>query len=213
MVPACLASILLALGATTPPAATSPGPAPAPLAAAVGRTSPLAHTFSIVARDPATGELGQAAGGDIRGKQSAAQIVVRAKSTGKPWQDRIFDLRVEDHPLPLQELRRLVRLRRACNLEDEGDNFIAANRTVEALDAYERAMKLAPEVVELKFWAAVSMYTNRRADEARTLFREVFAQERRWVELVPRLARAGLFPRDPKVISDVQALGNPAAPW
>jgi len=148
-------------------------------------------------------EAAEKAGGDIRGRQSAALIVVRAESTGKPWMDRLFDLRVEDSPDPLKELRRLVRLRRAYNFEDQGDNFIAEKKTKDALEAYEAAAKLAPEIVELQFWAAVSMYTNERKPEALKLFREVFSKEARWADLVPRLAKAGLFPDDPKQIDEV----------
>ena len=148
-------------------------------------------------------EAAQKAGGDIRGKQSAAILVVRGQPTGKPWMDRIFDLRVEDAVDPLKELRRLMRLRRAYNLEDAGDNFIAEKKPVEALKAYEEAAKLAPEVVELQFWAAVSMYTNDRKPEALKLFRQVFSKEGHWADLVPRLAKAGLFPDDPKQIDEV----------
>jgi uncharacterized Ntn-hydrolase superfamily protein len=153
-------------------------------------------------------EAAQAAGGDIRGKQSAAIVVVKAQSTGKPWADRVMDLRVEDHPEPLKELRRLMRLRRAYNLEDAGDNFISEKKTEEAMKAYEEAMKLAPDVVELQFWAAVSMYTNNREAEGLALFKKVFAQEKRWIDLVPRLAKVGLFPDDPKKIAEVQAQGK-----
>ena len=149
-------------------------------------------------------EAGQKAGGDIRGKQSAAIVVVKAQSTGKPWADRLFDLRVEDSTDPLKELRRLIKLRRAYTLEDEGDNFIAAKKPDEAMKAYEEAMKLAPDVVELQFWAAVSMYTNGREPEALKLFREAFSREKQWVDLVPRLAKVGLFPDDPKKIDEVQ---------
>jgi uncharacterized Ntn-hydrolase superfamily protein len=149
-------------------------------------------------------EAGQEAGGDIRGKQSAAIVIVRAQSTGKPWADRIMDLRVEDHAEPITELRRLVRLRRAYNLEDQGDNWIAEKKPDQALEAYAEAAKLAPEVVELQFWAAVSMYTNGREKEALATFHRVFARERRWVDLVPRIAKVGLFPNDPKKIAEVQ---------
>jgi uncharacterized Ntn-hydrolase superfamily protein len=151
-------------------------------------------------------DAAQAAGGDIRGRQSAAIVVVRAASTGKPWADRLFDLRVEDHPQPLQELRRLVRLRRAYLREDAGDEFIAAHMPDSALAAYADAARLAPDVVELRFWAAVSMYTSGREAEARKVFRAVFAAEPRWVDLVPRLARVGMFPDDPKKIDDVVRL-------
>lgn len=149
-------------------------------------------------------EAGQKAGGDIRGQQSAAILIVKAQPSGKPWADRIMDLRVEDSDQPIRELRRLVRLRRAYNLEDQGDNFISEKKTAEALKAYEEAAKLAPEVVELQFWAAVSMYTNDRKPEALKLFREVFARGGEWAELVPRIAKAGLFPNDPKQIEEVQ---------
>jgi len=133
-------------------------------------------------------------------------VVVKPKSTGKPWADRTFDLRVEDAENPLKELRRLIRLRRAYNLEDQGDNFIAEKKPAEALVAYEQAAKLAPEIVELQFWAAVSMYTNDRKPEANKLFRQVFTKEPVWADLIPRLSKVGLFPADPKAVEEVMKL-------
>jgi uncharacterized Ntn-hydrolase superfamily protein len=152
-------------------------------------------------------------GGDIRGRQSAAILVVKGVSTGKPWVDRVMDLRVEDHPQPLVELRRLVQLRRAYNESDAGDNAIAAKDPVGALKHYEEAARLAPEVVELQFWAAISMYTNGREAEARTIFTRVFTRERRWADLVPRLAKVGLFPDDAAKVAEVVALAPKGAPW
>jgi len=150
-------------------------------------------------------EAGQKAGGDIRGMQSAAILIVKPVSTGKPWNDKVMDLRVEDSPHPLAELKRLMRLRRAYDLEDQGDNFISEKKPEEALKAYEEASKLAPDVVELNFWAAVSMYTNGRAPEGLALFKKVFAAEPQWVDLVPRLAQVGLFPNEKAKIAEVQA--------
>jgi uncharacterized Ntn-hydrolase superfamily protein len=158
-------------------------------------------------------DAAQKAGGDIRGRQSAAILVVKAQSSGKPWADRLFDLRVEDSPEPLAELRRLVRLRRAYNEEDAGDNAISEHRSEEAMRRYEQAMKLAPDVVELQFWAAVSMYTNGREREALPLFHKLFAKEARWVPLVARLPKAGLFPDDPKKVAEVQAQATKGAKW
>jgi uncharacterized Ntn-hydrolase superfamily protein len=149
-------------------------------------------------------EAGEKAGGDIRGRQSAAILIVKAQSTGKPWMDKVMDLRVEDSEQPLKELRRLMRLRRAYNLEDQGDTYISEKKPDEALKAYEGAANLAPEIVELQFWAAISMYTNGRKDEALKTFRTVFARERQWVDLIPRLAKVGLFPDDAKQIEEVQ---------
>lgn len=154
-------------------------------------------------------EAAEREGGDIRGRQSAAIVVVKGQSSGKPWVDRTMDLRVEDHPQPLVELRRLMRLRRAYNAEDAGDNFIAAGKTAEALKAYEEAAKLAPDVVELQFWAAVSMYTGGREAEGRATFRRVFAKEQRWVDVIPRLAKVGLFPDDAAKVRDVTMLASP----
>jgi uncharacterized Ntn-hydrolase superfamily protein len=149
-------------------------------------------------------EAAEKAGGDIRGRQSAAMVIVKATSSGKPWNDYVINLRVEDHPRPLEELRRLITLRRAYNSKDAGDNFTTEKKTAEAAAAYAEAMKLAPDVVELQFWAAVTMYTTGQTREALDLFRKVFEREQRWVALVPRLAKVGLFPDDPKKIEEVQ---------
>jgi len=149
-------------------------------------------------------EAAQHVGGDIRGQQSAALLVVKAESSGKPWKDWVYNLRVEDSPEPLPELRRLVRLQRAYNLNMRGDDLITEKKMVEAMRAYEESARLAPEVVELQFWAALTMYTNERRHEGLALFRDVFKRERRWVDLIPRLAKAGLFPDDPAQIAEVQ---------
>ena len=151
-------------------------------------------------------EAAEKAGGDIRGRQSAAMVVVKPQGSGKPWNDFNVNLRVEDNPRPLVELRRLLRLRRAYNFEDQGDAFTSEKKPEEAARAYAEAMRLAPDVVELRFWAAVTMYTNGQEAQARKIFSEVFARESRWVELVPRLAKVGLFPNDPAKIADVTRL-------
>lgn len=150
-------------------------------------------------------EAAERAGGDIRGRQSAAIVVVKGAPSGQTWNDYLVNLLVEDHAEPLVEMRRLLRLRRAYNFEDEGDAHTAAKRPVEAARAYAEAARLAPDVVELQFWAALALYTNGSEAEGLSLFRKVFARESRWVELIPRLAKAGLFPDDAKRIAEVQA--------
>ncbi len=157
-------------------------------------------------------EAAQKAGGDIRGRQSAAMVVVKALSSGKPWNDYVVNLRVEDSPHPLVELRRLLELRRAYNAEDQGDALTAEKKPAEAAAAYAEAMKLAPDVVELQFWAASGMYQNGQEKEGLELFKKVFAQEPVWADLVPRLAKVGLFPDDPKKIAEVQSMRPAAKP-
>jgi len=155
-------------------------------------------------------EAAEAAGGDIRGKQSAAMLIVRAEPSGRPWEDRVVDLRVEDHPEPLAELRRLLRLRRAYDLTDEGDEHLAAGDVAAAGRAYGAATDLAPEVVELAFWAAVALYAGGHRADALARFRAVFAREPVWAELVPRLARVGLFPDDPAAVAEVLEVARAA---
>jgi len=153
-------------------------------------------------------DAAQAAGGDIRGKQSAALLIVRAESSGRPWggADRVFDLRVEDHPQPLAELRRLVRLQRAYNRANRGDELLSEQKVEEALREYAAAAAIAPEIVELPFWHAVTLVSIGREAEARPLFEAVFANEPAWADLVPRLPASGLLPDDPALIARIVAL-------
>lgn len=143
-------------------------------------------------------EAGQRAGGDIRGKQSAAILVVRGKSTGKPWADKLFDLRVEDSADPIVELRRLVRFQRAYNFMNRGDELSAEQKWDEAMNQYSQGAELAPEVEELRYWVAVTLFTAGREEEALPIFREVFAKNRDYVELTRRLPASGFLPNDPK---------------
>ena len=153
-------------------------------------------------------DAAQAEGGDLRGRQSAAILVVAPRSSGRPWAgaDRLFDLRVEDHPEPLKELRRLVRLQRAYDHANRGDQRVSEKRIDEALKEYAEAARLAPEIVELPFWQAVALIGVGREAEAMAIFREVFAKEPAWADLVPRLPAANQLPNDPKLIERIVAL-------
>lgn len=157
-------------------------------------------------------EAAQMAGGDIRGQQSAAILIVKGTRSDKPWTDRVLELRVEDSPKPIAELRRLVALWRAYRKSDEGDAFITEGKVEDALRAYSEAARLAPGNDELLFWQAATLWKLGREKEAAPLFRKVFARDRRWVELAPRLVPAELLPNDPKSIQRIQALAPPGRP-
>ena len=118
-------------------------------------------------------DAAQAAGGDIRGQQSAALIVVTGKPTGQPWKDRTFDLRVDDHPEPLKELRRLVTLQRAYNHMNAGDLAVEKKDNAGALREYSAAEQLVPGNAEMIFWHAVALVNMGRVDESLPLFRRV----------------------------------------
>ena len=145
-------------------------------------------------------DAAQSTGGDIRGKQSAALVVVTGQPTGQPWKDRTFDLRVDDHPEPLKELRRLATLQRAYNHMNAGDLAVEKQDHEGALREYGAAEKLVPNHPEMIFWHAVALVNMKRVDESLPLFRRVFRMDNNWVALVRRLPRAGLLPDDPALI-------------
>lgn len=150
-------------------------------------------------------DAAQAVGGDIRGRQSAALIVVAAKSTGQAWKDRLFDLRVDDSPEPLKELRRLVTLQRAYNHMNAGDLAVEKKDNEGALREYSAAEKLVPDNAEMIYWHAVALVNMGRVDESLPLFRKVFAMDKNWATLTPRLPKSGLLPDDPKLIERILA--------
>lgn len=153
-------------------------------------------------------DAAQAAGGDIRGRQSAALIVVTGKPTGQAWKDRTFDLRVDDSTEPLVELRRLVRLQRAYNHMNAGDLAVEKKDNEGALREYSAAEKLVPNNAEMIYWHAVALVNMGRVDESLPLFRKVFALDRNWLTLTPRLPKSGLLPDDPKIIERIVAQGR-----
>ncbi|HKG47712.1 MAG TPA: DUF1028 domain-containing protein [Pyrinomonadaceae bacterium] len=148
-------------------------------------------------------DAAQAAGGDIRGRQSAAMIVVTGKPTGQAWKDRIFDLRVDDSPEPLIELRRLVKLQRAYNHMNAGDLAVEKKDNEGALREYSAAEKLVPDNAEMVYWHAVALVNMGRVEESLPLFRRVFAMDSNWATLTPRLPKSGLLPDDPKLIQKI----------
>ena len=153
-------------------------------------------------------DAAQAAGGDIRGKQSAALIVVTGKPTGQAWKDRVFDLRVDDSSDPLGELRRLVKLQRAYNHMNAGDLAVEHKDNEGALREYGAAEKLVPDNAEMIYWHAVALVNMGKVDESLPLFRKVFAMDPNWATLTPRLPKSGLLPNDPKVIERILSAGK-----
>jgi uncharacterized Ntn-hydrolase superfamily protein len=151
-------------------------------------------------------EAAEAAGGDIRGRQSAALIVVAAQSSGRPWMDRQFDLRVDDHAQPLVELRRLLTIQRAYNHMNAGDVAVERKDNEGALREYSAAAKLVADNAEVVYWHAVALVNMGRVDEALPLFRRVYGMDNNWRALTPRLVKSGLLPDDKALL---QRIANP----
>ncbi len=151
-------------------------------------------------------EAAQDAGGDIRGKQSAAIVIVAGKPAAHPWEGRVMALRNEDHPTPIPELKRLVRLHRAYVHSNRGDELVETGAFDQAIDAYTEAAKLAPEIVELRFWQAATLFKAGCEDSAIAIFKEVFTKEPIWAEVVPRIVPLGLLPDDPDALRRIRDL-------
>ncbi|MET6991712.1 DUF1028 domain-containing protein [Sediminicola arcticus] len=135
----------------------------------------------------------QAAGGDIRGKQSAAILVVGAKAVEHPWEDKKVDLRVDDHSKPLQELGRLLEVHRAYEYMNQGDLAVERNDMDAALVAYGTAENLFPDNLEMKYWKAIALANNNRLKESLPIFKIVFEKDTNWRELTKRLPKSGLL--------------------
>jgi uncharacterized Ntn-hydrolase superfamily protein len=140
----------------------------------------------------------QSVGGDIRGKQSAAMLIVKAESSGRPWADRMLELRIEDHPTPVAELQRLLEVHRAYEHMNAGDVAVEQGDLEQAMTEYGRAVELLPDNVEVRYWAAITLATSGNLVRALPMFRAVFAADPNWVELTRRLHKPGIIPDTPE---------------
>ena len=138
-------------------------------------------------------QAAQAAGGDIRGKQSAALLVVGPEVVEEIWHDKLIDLRVDDHQDPLGELERLLLVHRAYEHMNRGDLAVEHGDMEAALREYGAAEKMFPDNLEMKYWKAVALANNQRLTEALPIFRQVFAADENWRELTRRLPESGLL--------------------
>jgi uncharacterized Ntn-hydrolase superfamily protein len=143
-----------------------------------------AHDGDLSERLLAALEAAEAAGGDVRGRQSAALLVVPAE--GEPWRVR-FDVRVEDHSDPLGELRRLVRMARAYEMAGQADELAAQGEHTQATQLYLAAAELAPESDELTFWAGLGA-AGQDLDAGLELVRRAAAIKPAWLTLLDRLS-------------------------
>jgi len=138
-------------------------------------------------------EAAETVGGDIRGKQSAALLIVRGDSVENKWEDPLIDIRVEDHNEPLKELDRLLKLWRAYNHLDKGDQEFEKGNINDAFEEYNAARKMFPNDLEMKYWTAVTLANHQKLDEALQLFKEIFKKDNNWRILTERLPETDLL--------------------
>jgi uncharacterized Ntn-hydrolase superfamily protein len=145
-------------------------------------------------------DAAEAEGGDVRGKQAAGIYVVKAEPSDKPWEDVIVDIRVDDHPEPLPELRRLVDLKFAYDRLDTAEKLELAGDLDGAFAEQRRALADVPDNAEIAFWTATSLAAHGRLDEARRTIRTAFDQYRGWEVLLRRLVRDGYLAFPPETL-------------
>ena len=138
-------------------------------------------------------EAAEGVGGDIRGKQSAALIVVGAEKTSNAWEDKKIDLRVDDNTDPVREIKRLLKVHRAYEYMNRGDLAIEENDMDKALSEYGKAQMLFPENHEMSFWKAIALLNNGKKEAAKPILKRVFKENSNWKKLIYRLPKSGLI--------------------
>ena len=148
-------------------------------------------------------EAAEAEGGDIRGKQSAAMLIVSGDPTGVIWKDTKLSLRIEDHSTPLIELKRLIRIHRAYQHANMGDHYMETEEIEKALLEYKKAEQYYPENAELPYWSAISLVNSNRLDDALPIFESVFQRNPNLKEMTPRLIKSGLLKDDKEILRKI----------
>jgi uncharacterized Ntn-hydrolase superfamily protein len=151
---------------------------------------PLAHRLMAAL------EAAERAGGDIRGRQSAAMVIVSTRATGNPATDRPLDLRVDDHPDPLGELKRLLTIHEAYEHANLGDQLLAQGRAEEAFRHYELAAQKAPHIDELFFWQGVALLNQGLIERAKEALERAFRANPSWKSVLASLPTALLRDRE-----------------
>jgi uncharacterized Ntn-hydrolase superfamily protein len=168
----------------------------------------LSSNGELAERMLAALQAGQSVGGDIRGQQSAALLVAEAQRGPQPWRQVKVNLRIDDHPRPIEELARLLKLHNAFVMMNAGDSLLAEGKTEEARKKYRTAARLAPGNDELLFWGAVTMAESGFMDDALPIFKKIFSRNTQWFELLRRLPAAGLIKNDIKMMEVIQSQIN-----
>lgn len=129
----------------------------------------------------------QKTGGDIRGKQSAAILVVGPDIVEHEWEDKKVDLRVDDHKNPIKELERLLKVKRGYDWMNKGDLAIEGEDIEAALEAYSKAEELLPDNIEVTYWKAISLWNADQKKQAIPILKKIFKSDINWRLLTYRL--------------------------
>jgi uncharacterized Ntn-hydrolase superfamily protein len=150
-------------------------------------------TLPLAERLVAVLKAAQQVGGDIRGKQSAALLIVAPEATSSPWNDKLLDLRVDDANEPIQEIERLLKVYRAYEHMNKGDYHVEKNEMQSAMDEYNKAMKMFPDNLEMQYWTAITLANGKEISKASAMLQSIYKKDANWRELTKRLPKVGLL--------------------
>ncbi len=160
-------------------------------------TLPLAERMIAVLRSA------QQVGGDIRGKQSAAILIVAPEASTASWNDKLLDLRVDDAMEPILEIDRLLKVFRAYEHMNKGDYHVEKNEMQRAMDEYNKAMKMFPDNLEMQYWTAITLANNKEIAKASTMLQSIYKKDGNWRELTRRLPKVGLLTASEKDLKEL----------
>lgn len=163
------------------------------------RKGPLAERMLLAL------EEAEVCGGDLRGRQSAVLVVYRLKSSGHPWEDRIMDLRVEDHPAPLEELRRLLSVFRAYEHMEAREKAVEMGDFKIAEEEYKIAQKACPDNLEMHYWYAAALVNSGEVSAALPKLRYLFKEDSNWRLVLERSFEAGLIKCSKEELEEILA--------
>jgi uncharacterized Ntn-hydrolase superfamily protein len=139
-------------------------------------------------------EAAEHAGGDLRGKQAAALIVVTGQPSGVAELDRLVDLRVDDHPDPVGEIQRLLYYARAHQRANQAIDKVFANDLPGALVDLDVCCSAYPNEPEFLFRRGLVLLALGRVEEAREVLQQAHTIHAGWSELLLRFAESGVIP-------------------
>ena len=131
--------------------------------------------------------------GDIRGRQSAAILIVKGVATGNSWEDTVMDLRVEDHQNPIEELERLIKVHKAYDFMNKGDLAMEEGDSKKAEYLYLNAQNVFPDNLEMRYWYAINLLNNKEYSKAHPILKSIFTQNENWRTLTARLKKSKLL--------------------
>jgi uncharacterized Ntn-hydrolase superfamily protein len=148
-------------------------------------------------------DAAERAGGDLRGRQAAALLVAAGDPSGVPRLDLRVDVRVDDHPEPVNEVRRLVHFARANELANRAIEKILSNDLDAALRDLDACLAGHPREPVFNFRRALALLQLGRSDEAAAALRMARSVHPGWGELLLRFADAGIVPHSREALEPI----------